>query len=81
MPYSWADDIHCLHNWVWEEAGKPKQNCINVFDFHPIHVFINSENLDRYESSREFHRDAEILPQFRNMGFGTKSHLDFLLGV
>ena len=48
---------------------------IKVFDFHPIHIFLNTEHLDRYEKSREWHNCSENLQKQKYNGFGTHSFL------
>ena len=57
MPYFWEDDIHAYAieqniemNWDTDRFLAVKS--LKVFDFHPIHVFLNMENLERYEKSR-----------------------------
>lgn len=61
VPYSWEDDIHAL-----TVSGTPMQVPMSetglvVVDFHPIHVFLNTERIDQYESTRALHRDARSL--------------------
>ena len=34
---------------------------LKVFDFHPIHIFLNSENMERYNSAREHLQNFEEL--------------------
>jgi hypothetical protein len=50
-----------------------------VVDFHPIHVFLNTENLDRYEKTRDIHQDPSELLKYRYEGYGTRSRLLELL--
>ena len=52
---------------------------IKVFDFHPIHIFLNTEDISRYEKTREWHRDPQKLKAYRFDGKGTRTHfLDLL---
>ena len=81
VPYFWADDIHCLHSCDWNKHVEICPNSINVFDFHPIHVFLNSENLERYEDSRDVHDDFEELRKYRHKGNGTRTHLNKVLNL
>lgn len=61
----------------------PDQNCLrsgfHVFDFHPIHVFLNTESLDRYERTRSLHHNPKELIKYRYEGYGTRSRLIELL--
>ncbi len=37
-----------------------------VFNFHPIHIFLNTESLDRYEKSKIFNNNFSELKKYRN---------------
>lgn len=64
----------------WPELN-PATGGLRVFNFHPIHVFLNSESLARYESSRSAHRDIASLKAYRYDGFGTETLLKTLVGL
>ena len=51
-------------------ALRPGLKC---FDFHPIHVFLNTENLNRYERTRPIHQNPKELIKYRYQGYGTRS--------
>lgn len=75
VPHYWEDDAVCLYK---ENASIPdllERKGLKVFDFHPIHVFLNTELLDRYESTRAYHRDVSLLAKHRYQGYGTRSKL------
>lgn len=50
-----------------------------VFNFHPIHVFLNTECLPRYENTREIHHIPGELVKHRFSGYGTRTKLIQLL--
>ena len=52
---------------------------LHVFDFHPIHVFLNTESLDRYERTRPLHHNPSELIKHRYEGYGTRNRLIELL--
>ena len=52
VPYSWEDDVHCMYGHGDAPAALLAKDGLRVFDFHPIHVFLNTEHLDRYEQAR-----------------------------
>jgi hypothetical protein len=52
---------------------------LHVFDFHPIHVFLNTESLDRYERTRPLHHNPKELIKHRYEGHGVRSRLIELL--
>ena len=85
VPYVWEDDMHCMFSETDQLEIEPSVLAndsslgIRVFDFHPIHVFLNTESLDRYERTRALHRTPEELIHHRYDGYGTRSRLIDLL--
>lgn len=80
VPYFWEDNIHCIDlsrglvkNWdvdvFLNYAG------LKVFDFHPIHLFLNTEDIKRYEETRPFHSQISELKKHRflNDNEGTRA--------
>lgn len=84
VPYFWEDDIMCIYSQQQALPGIDdllKQDGLMVFDFHPIHVYLNTENLQRYERTRPLHyRPGELL-QERFSGEGARTALQTLLNV
>lgn len=83
VPYVWEDDIHIMHeNCAPQREPVQLVHCyigLKVFDFHPIHVFLNTESLDRYERTRSLHQTPKELIKHRYEGYGTRSRLIELL--
>jgi hypothetical protein len=78
VPYFFADELACLRptpsiTELFRRAG------LKVFNFHPIHVFLNTESLDRYERTRPLHQNPKELVKHRFQGYGTRSRLIELL--
>ena len=46
---------------------------LKVFNFHPIHIFLNTESIDRYENCRTLHHKPDALLEYRYNGYGTRS--------
>lgn len=68
IPFFYEDDI-CL----MEGLHNPPQFYLNdnirmcrVFNFHPIHLFLNSESLERYYRIKKDYHDFSILEKNRN---------------
>jgi hypothetical protein len=78
VPHSWQDNVA-----LKMDIGFPDQadfmSGLQVLDFHPIHVFLNSESMDRYERTRPFHQDPNELVKHRFKGYGTRNRLLELL--
>ena len=66
IPYNWEDDIHYLYNKSFSESELTFDKDYQIFDFHPIHVFLNTEKESRYLNAKEFYKDPEKLLEFRN---------------
>lgn len=74
VPYFFCDYITAM------TRGAPiselvSRSGLKVFDFHPIHIFLNTESLDRYELTRPFHHNPKELIKYRFNGYGSRSRL------
>jgi len=78
IPYFFADELACLLSPppITELC---RRSGLKVFNFHPIHVFLNTESLDRYEMTRPLHQKPKELINYRYEGYGTRSRLIELL--
>jgi len=83
VPYFWEDDLACQYEQMGFDSHDIKNLILNpslkVFDFHPIHVFLNTEHLDRYTSTRNLHNSPAELIKYRYRGLGSRSKLEKLL--
>jgi hypothetical protein len=84
VPYFWEDDVHVLYETIDISQKTPVEialagDGLKVFDFHPIHIFLNTESLDRYERTRSMHQNPKELIKHRYKGLGTRTHLIALL--
>lgn len=79
VPYLWEDDFWCDSGRGASVAGLLKRPGLLGFDFHPIHIFLNSEVLSRYEGARGSFDDPEALRGFRNPGAGVGTFFADLL--
>ena len=75
VPYFWEDDVACLYSC---ENALPMSRLVSlagikVFDFHPVHIFLNTENMHRYEQAREWHRFPKKLLAHRYNGEGSRT--------
>ncbi|MBT5244664.1 MAG: hypothetical protein HOL66_10485 [Rhodospirillaceae bacterium] len=86
IPYNWSDD-QILWRPVWDWTAAPSVDSgFNVFAFHPIHVALNSANLDNHTSIMQLLdgrpllslRREEVEP-FVNHGAGVRTFLESLL--
>ena len=49
VPFNWEDDVACLDGLDPSNEHKNllKFNKFNIFCFHPIHIYLNTRNLDK----------------------------------
>ncbi|MBO8234247.1 hypothetical protein HA151_06925 [Prochlorococcus marinus XMU1419] len=88
VPYCWEDDIHIAYQDENIIEMSPSEiandkNIFNlkVFDFHPIHIFLNTESLKRYEESRSLHDNPKELIKYRYKGYGTRDRFLDLINL
>ena len=81
VPYFWTDELACYKDTCLSMFELVSRSGLKVFDFHPIHVFLNTEHLDRYESTRHLHRNPAELIKHRYEGVGTRTRLLELLNL
>ena len=74
VPHFWEDDVAFIVGEDFDCSVLLNQEGLKVFDFHPIHIFLNTEDPARYESTRDLHSDAGRLLLERFPGVGTRSH-------
>lgn len=77
-PYFFSDELACLTSTP-DNLSLVSRQGLRIFDFHPIHVFLNTESLDRYERTRPLHQNPRELIKHRYEGYGTRSRLIELL--
>lgn len=79
IPHVWEDDIHCSYGDVYQTSQIINYQGIKVLDFHPIHVYLNTDSLERYENARPYLQNFEELVKFKNQAaYGVR---DFLVDI
>lgn len=78
VPHCWQDNVALKLDIPFPDRADASRHLI-VCDFHPIHVFLNTEDLDRYERTRQLHQEPDRLVGHRFGGEGTRSRLLALL--
>tara|TARA_A100001037_G_scaffold256396_1_gene242513 strand:+ start:240 stop:983 length:744 start_codon:yes stop_codon:yes gene_type:complete len=80
VPHCWQDNVSLRMSLNFPNIGESSLELI-VINFHPIHIFLNTENLERYENTRNMHHDPEQLIKLRNKGYGIRSQFIELLSL
>ena len=73
-PFQWGD--YADRTSSFRSLTLPNYFMVN---FHPIHVFLNTESIDRYERTRPLHQNPKELIKHRFEGYGTRNRLIELL--
>lgn len=84
VPYQWEDDVAYLYSGKLAFPSMREllsRESMLVFDFHPIHVYLNTEGAQRYEATRNLHYEPAALSAHRYTGYGSRSALCELLGM
>ena len=86
VPVYFADDAYIFvedhkewSNPSVEEITSISAKSVKVFNFHPIHIALNSSSFSTYESTKSFHRDWETIRINRNASFGVRDLLMCLI--
>jgi Polysaccharide deacetylase len=86
IPYFWEDDIAAVwpkHTWAFQAWPHPG---LQIYDFHPIHIALNTDTLDRYNALKQNlggkHlselTETDVAP-YVNPGLGARTYLESLL--
>jgi len=67
IPFNWEDDVHWAYGYSFEDAGMEiDTDELVIFDFHPIHIYLNTENKYRYNEAKNYLNDPKKLLDYRN---------------
>ena len=66
VPYMWEDDIAITEKDEFKLSKILKSDSINVIDFHPQHIFLNSIDMRAYNESKNFYSNFKKLKNYRN---------------
>jgi hypothetical protein len=84
LPVFWGDDTNWLTGGSWEPEllGMDDPDALYIFDFHPIHIFLNTESEERYVRAKPHYQDPDSLREHQNpedSGTGARVMLKRLL--
>ena len=79
VPFFWEDDVACLYQENVAMNELSERQSLKVFNFHPIHIALNTSSLDLYNRTRPVHNDWDALTKQRNQGHGAETWLRELI--
>lgn len=67
IPYFFADDVHAMSKKDFSiQALELSHSIPNVFDFHPIHIYLNTPTIEHYEKAKSYYQQPSELLKHRN---------------
>ena len=67
IPINWEDDIHIYYKNDFKDLKIDLNSSnINVINFHPIHIYLNSHNLDMYNIVKHKYNKPEEIGKYIN---------------
>lgn len=82
LPYIWSDDVHIAYSWEYQDsiAGIMNYEGLKLIDCHPIHIFLNTESIERYNIARPYLKDINQLKKIVNdKQYGTRNFIEQLI--
>ena len=79
VPHFWEDDCAFSGSLDYGLDNLILLNGLKVFDFHPIHIYLNSENIERYNCAKRFLDLPKELLNLRFAGHGTRDFFTMLI--
>ena len=80
LPFFYEDDAWTLETGHASPEEHMLSDGLKIFNFHPIHLYLNTEKMERYNWAKVHYHDFEMLKPSVNHGpeFGAR---DFLLNL
>ena len=79
-PYFYEDDVSLEYKLEEESMSfLLNRDGLKVFDFHPIHIYLNTSTLADYEATRIIHNNEKELARVRQTASGVRNKLLELL--
>ena len=79
-PHFWEDNTYFSCGLSKKAGVYLRGNGLKIFDFHPIHIFLNTESKERYNECKKYSSDFKKLSAFRNFKqYGTRDFLTKLI--
>lgn len=76
VSHFWEDDLclPCIPSEFSTQLSSTRG--LKVLDFHPIHIFLNTDTMDRYQAAKHYQKDFQKLKEFVNTtGYGVRNVL------
>ena len=86
IPYFWEDDVSIIEKTKLSfDNPLYHVNGLKIFNFHPIHVFLNSKDIENYDKVKKDvgfgNLNEDNIKNYINNNHGTKSFLNEIISV
>ncbi|KJJ85884.1 hypothetical protein OMAG_000248 [Candidatus Omnitrophus magneticus] len=78
-PMFWEDDIHCMYKWPFDLKLFMKHAGLKIFNFHPVTLLLNINDMDKYNQAKPFYNDIAKLKELKNTGYGVSNFFDEII--
>lgn len=80
VPHFFEDDVNFIHSDFIVPSTLMSATCLKVFDFHPIHIFLNTTSVAHYKKSAPYFFDYKgLLSMVNNESTGVRDlFIDFI---
>lgn len=77
MPYNFEDDVHYLYGKSFDISlfEEFKSSEFLIMDFHPIHIYLNTDTNETYQNAREFFQTNKLSVYKNTKFFGVRDLL------
>jgi len=83
IPFYWEDDVEMENEIDWNDIKKHFNIFgLKIFNFHPIHIFLNSNNMKNYnklKGKKYPNINEKNILEFKNNSLGTETFFDILI--
>ncbi len=81
IPFIFEDDLYFIEKLSFSPGYYLTNDfkMFRVFNFHPIHLYLNCENMDRYQKAKTDFKNIHYLEKLRNTGKGIKDFFEELV--
>ena len=83
LPFFWEDDLEMNEDAMWKDRKIFSIKGLKIFNFHPIHIILNSKNLQEYNKlkiKKDFKEiEKQDIDNLINKKDGTKSFFENLI--
>lgn len=79
IPHSFEDDVNFALSKNFEFKPEQIQSDLMILDFHPVHIYLNTNSVEHYESAKMHYQSPADLKKRKATTLGTETYFKTLL--